>query len=93
MARKLVLFSASRTTTYRNTHRVVPRRLQTTGQGTRRVTRMANRVTGGQSLRANGGQLMRSLKYDRRHATATRYTLLRFRNAKMKRGSFGSSGG
>ena len=69
------------------------RRLQTTGQGTRRVTRMANRVTGGQSLRANGGQLMRSLKYARRHATATRYTLLRFRNAKMKRGSFGSSGG
>lgn len=85
MARQLDLFSASRTTSYRNSHRVVPRRLQTTGQGTRRVTRMANRVT--------GGQLMRSLKYARRHATATRYTLLRFRNAKMKRGSFGSSGG
>lgn len=93
MARQLDLFSASRTTTYRNTHRVVPRRLKTSGQGVRRVTRMANRVTGGQSFRANGGQLMRSLKYARRHATATRYTLLRARGARMKRGSFGSSGG
>lgn len=93
MARQLDLFSASRTTTYRNTHRVVPRRLKTSGQGTRRVERMANRVTGGQSLRANGGQLMRSLKYARRHATATRYTLLHANSARMKRGSFGSSGG
>lgn len=93
MARQLDLFAASRTTSYRNSHQTVPRRLHGSGTGNKQVTRLVNRVNGRQSLRANGGQLMRSLKYARRHATATRYTLLRFRNARMKRGSFGSSGG
>ena len=52
MAKQLDLFSASRTTSYRNQNRVVQRRLRTTGSGDRRITRMANRVTGGQSMRA-----------------------------------------
>lgn len=54
MAKQLDLFSASRTTSYRNQNRVIQRRLRTTGSGDRRIIRMANRVTGGQSMRANG---------------------------------------
>lgn len=52
MARQLDLFSTSRTTSYRNTHQRIPRRLRTTGQGNKRVERLVNR-RGMQSMRAN----------------------------------------
>lgn len=53
MARQLDLFAASRTTSYRNSHQTVPRRLHGSGTGNKQVTRLANRVNGRQSLRAN----------------------------------------
>lgn len=52
MARQLDLFSASRTTSYENTHQRIQRRLRTTGQGNKRVERLVNR-RGMQSMRAN----------------------------------------
>ena len=63
MAKQLDLFSASRTTSYRNQNRVIQRRLRTTGSGDRRIIRMANRVTGGQSMRANGNRLLLMLSW------------------------------
>lgn len=52
MARQLDLFSASRTTEYRNSHPTVTRRLRGSGRGNKRVERLVNR-RGMQSMRAN----------------------------------------
>lgn len=92
MAKQLDLFSASRTTSYRNQNRVIQRRLRTTGSGDRRITRMANRVTGGQSMRANGNRLNRALTSARQSVRSVKL-ILRRSGIKVKRSSFGSKGG
>lgn len=92
MARQLDLFSASRTTEYRNGHAAVPRRLHTIGRGDARVERRVSRITGRQSMRTNRQQLASSLASARRGVSAVKYSLLR-RGAKVKRSSFGSRGG
>lgn len=92
MAQQLDLFSASRTTSYRNQNRVIQRRLRTTGSGDRRITRMANRVTGSQSMRANGNRLNQALTSARRSVRSVKIALRRS-GVKVKRSSFGSKGG
>ena len=92
MAKQLDLFSASRTTSYRNQNRVIQRRLRTTGSGDRRIIRMANRVTGGQSMRANGNRLNQALTSARRSVRSVKIALRRS-GVKVKRSSFGSKGG
>lgn len=92
MAKQLDLFSASRTTSYRNQNRVIQRRLRTTGSGDRRIIRMANRVTGGQSMRANGNRLNQALTSARRSVRSVQL-ILRRSGIKVKRSSFGSKGG
>ena len=92
MAQQLDLFSASRTTSYRNQHRVIQRRLKTTGNGDRRIIRMANRVTGGQSMRANGNRLAKALTNAKRSVRSVKIALRRS-GVKVKRSSFGSKGG
>lgn len=92
MAQQLDLFNASRTTSYRNQNRVIQRRLRTTGSGDRRITRMVNRVTGGQSMRANGNRLNQALTSARRSVRSVKIALRRS-GVKVKRSSFGSKGG
>ena len=92
MAQQLDLFSASRTTSYRNQNRVIQRRLRTTGSGDLRITRMANRVTGSQSMRANGNRLNQALTSARRSVRSVKIALRRS-GVKVKRSSFGSKGG
>lgn len=92
MAKQLDLFSASRTTSYRNQNRVIQRRLRTTGNGDRRITRMANRVTGGQSMRANSNRLAKALTSAKRSVRSVKIVLRRS-GVKVKRSSFGSKGG
>lgn len=92
MAKQLDLFNASRATSYRNQNRVVQRRLRTTGSGDRRITRMANRVTGGQSMRANGNRLAKALTSAKRSVRSVKIALRRS-GVKVKRSSFGSKGG
>ena len=92
MAQQLDLFSASRTTSYRNQNRVIQRRLRTTGSGDRRIIRMANRVTGGQSMRANGNRLAKALTNAKRSVRSVKIALRRS-GVKVKRSSFGSKGG
>lgn len=92
MAKQLDLFSASRTTSYRNQNRVIQRRLRTTGSGDRRIIRMANRVTGGQSMRANGNRLAKALTNAKRSVRSVKIALRRS-GVKVKRSSFGSKGG
>lgn len=96
MAKQLDLFSASRTTSYRNQNRAVQRRLRTTGSGDRRITRMANRVTGGQSMRANGNRLAKALAKaltSAKRSVRSVKIALRKSGVKVKRSSFGSKGG
>ncbi len=92
MAKQLDLFSASRTTAYRNQHRVIQRRLKTTGSGDRKIERMTNRITGGQSMRANGNRLNQALTSARRSVRSVKL-ILRRSGIKVKRSSFGSKGG
>lgn len=96
MAQQLDLFSASRTTAYRNQHRVIQRRLKTTGSGDRKIERMTNRITGGQSMRANGNRLNQALTSVRRSVRRSVRSVkiaLRRSGVKVKRSSFGSKGG
>lgn len=92
MAKQLDLFSASRTTSYRNQNRAVQRRLRTTGSGDRRIARMANRVTGGQSMRANGGRIIKSLLSAKQSVRSVKKSLARS-GIRVKRSSFGSKDG
>lgn len=92
MAQQLDLFNASRTTSYRNQHRVIQRRLKTTGNGDRRIKRMTNRISGGQSMRANGNRLNQALTSARRSVRSVKL-ILRRSGIKVKRSSFGSKGG
>ncbi|WP_279095996.1 hypothetical protein [Lactobacillus taiwanensis] len=92
MAQQLDLFNASRTTSYRNQHRVIQRRLKTTGSGDRKIKRMTNRITGGQSMRANGNRLNQALTSARRSVRSVKL-ILRRSGIKVKRSSFGSKGG
>lgn len=77
MAQQLDLFNASRTTSHRNQNRVIQRRLRTTGSGDRRITRMVNRVTGGQSMRANGGRIIKSLLSAKQSVRSVKKSLAR----------------
>lgn len=58
----------------------------------RRITRMANRVTGGQSMRANGNRLAKALTSAKRSVRSVKIALRRS-GVKVKRSSFGSKGG
>ncbi|UWF80209.1 MAG: hypothetical protein [Bacteriophage sp.] len=80
------------TNTYRQSHRVVQRRLQTTGAGNRRVERMVNRVDKHQSFRANRQRLASQLAGARQRVGSIK-TALATKSVRVKRASFGSKGG
>ena len=53
---------------------------------------MTNRITGGQSMRANGNRLNQALTSARRSVRSVKLSLRRS-GIKVKRSSFGSKGG
>lgn len=89
MADQLDLFSASRTTSYRNTHPTVTRRLKTRGSGQARVRQVINRKTGKQSLRLNPGALSGKVMGKRFRLTSAS----RPRGSKLRKASTGKSSG
>ncbi|MFR4967935.1 MAG: hypothetical protein ACLUDD_04945 [Lactobacillus kalixensis] len=92
MARQLDLFAQSRTTSYRNTHRSVTRRLQGTGSGAARVDRAVNRLSGQQSMRANQSRLRTAAANFRAASHAVIFNHLR-RAGNAVRATTGHSGG
>lgn len=86
------MFSLNRIDTYRSNHTSIPRRLQTTGSGDRRIQRMANRVSGRQSMRVNKRGLARAVTNASQNYSALK-SALRRGGTRVKRSSFGSSGG
>ncbi|MBP2058603.1 hypothetical protein J2Z60_001791 [Lactobacillus colini] len=91
-SRQMNMFSLSKIDNYRSNHKSVPRRLQGSGAGDKRIQRMINRTYGRQTMMLNKNSLDRTAKNVDKNYKALKRAFKR-QGIRVTRKSFGSSGG